>query len=144
MPKGRPPLSITLSALFATLLLCALALLVRNKLSIWGHLGTSEKVWTIIAAAYAVIMTASGWDYRASRRRTLGFIHAALMLGVAGLVLYGVLRGAVASPGPDNAAGGILALANLVFIIIGALAAICGIVVMRCVFPGNEAPVKPQ
>jgi hypothetical protein len=144
MPKGRAPLFITLSALFATLLLCALALLVRNKLSIWGHLGTSEKVWTIIAAAYAVIMTASGWDYCVSGRRTLGFIHAALMLGVAGLVFVAVLRGSVASPGPDNAAAGILAAADFAFVAIGLLAAICGIVVMRCVFPGNEAPVSPQ
>jgi hypothetical protein len=60
------------------------------------------------------------------------------MLGIAGMVLYGVLSGFVSSPGSDNAAAGIVAAANLVFVIIGALAAICGIAVMRCVFRGKE------
>ena len=140
MRKKRPPLSVTLSALFSTLLLCAFTLLVRNKIPIWDHLRTREKVWTIIAGAYAVVMTASGWDFRTSGRRTFGFIHAMLMLGFSGLVLYGILNGSVTTPGRDNAAGGILAAADFAYVGAGVLAAICGIAVVRYVFRGNEVP----
>ena len=79
-----------LSTLYAMLLLCALASLVENKLSIWNQLGTHEKFWIIFAAAYAVILTASGFLSAVIKWRTAGFIHAVLMLGIAGLVLFGI------------------------------------------------------
>lgn len=140
MAKEKPLLPVTLSALFATLLSCALALIVINKFSIWNQLGTGEKFWTILALAYAVALTVSGWLYGALESRVAGITHAVLMLGIAVLVLYEVASGLVASPGQDNAAAGILAAANLAFVIIGALAAICGLAVMRCLFPGKETP----
>jgi hypothetical protein len=128
--------------LFATLLSGVLALLVINKISIWNHLGTGEKSWVIFASAYAVVLTVSGWLYGALESRVAGTTHAVLMLGIAGMVLYGVLSGFVSSPGSDAAAAGIVAAANLVFVIIGALGAICGIAVMPCVFRGKE-PSEP-
>jgi hypothetical protein len=144
MAKEKSLLPVTLSALFATLLSCVLALLVINKFSIWNHLGTGEKIWAVFASAYAVVLTVSGWLYGALESRVAGITHAVLMLGVAGIVLYGVLSGFVSNPGSDNAAAGIVAAANLVFVIIGALAAICGVAVLRRIFPGKEPPEKPQ
>ncbi|MGB8369323.1 MAG: hypothetical protein ACLPYZ_13320 [Limisphaerales bacterium] len=143
MPKERSRLSTMLSTLYAMLLLCALASLVENKLSIWNQLGTHEKFWIIFAAAYAVILTASGFLSAVIKWRTAGFIHAVLMLGIAGLVLFGIANDWVTSPGADNAAAGIVAIADFVFIAGGVLAAICGVTVMRCVFPEKEKPETP-
>ena len=140
MEKEKSPLSVPLSALFASLLLCGLSLLVNNKFSIWDKLGGGEKFWTIFALVYAIILAVSGWLYGALKKRAVGFVHATLMLGIAGLVFYGILNGMVTNPGADNAAAGIIAAANLIFIVIGALAAGCGIAVMYRLFPTKENP----
>src|SRR5882724_9581766 len=115
MAKQKSSLPATLSALFATLLTCGLAMLVTNKISIWNSLGTGEKVWTIFASTYAIMLTVSGWLYGVLESRVLGIIHAVLMLGIAGMIFYGFLSGFISSPGSDNAAAGIVATANLVF-----------------------------
>jgi len=137
-------LPVTLSVLYATLLLCVLAVAEISGLSNWNHLAASEKRWIIFTSTYAIVLTVSGFLYAATEWRAAGITHAGLMLGIAGLVLYEVASGLVASPGPDNAAAGILAAANLVFLVVGALAAVCGVVVIRRIFPGNAPPENPQ
>lgn len=62
------------------------------------------------------------------------------MFGIAGIVFCGVLSGLVSRPESDNAAVGIVAGANLVFLIIGAVATICGVAVMCRLFPRKEKP----
>jgi len=131
MPKKHQTIC-ALSALYAALLWCGLALLVSNKLAIWGRLGTSEKFWTVFASVYSFALAGSGALYWGFGRRFIGIIHAVLTLGIAGFVLFRL--GGLSSPGSDNAAAGILAAANLVFVVGGALAAIFGIGVMACVF----------
>jgi hypothetical protein len=125
--KNLQAFILMVSALFSTLLFGLQFVLVLNQFHIWGQLGTSDKVQIIFHSAYVIILAASGWFYTAFKWRVTGFIHAALMLGIAGLVLYGVLSGWVTSPGKDNAAAGILAAANLIFIVVGAFATVCGI-----------------
>jgi len=144
MAKKKSLLPVTLSVLYATLLLCVLAVAEISGLSNWSHLAASEKRWIIFTSTYAIVLTASGFLYAAMEWRAAGIIHAGLMLGIAGLVLYEVASGLLASPGPDNAAAGILAAANVVFLVAGALAAICGIAVIRRIFPGKESPDKLQ
>jgi hypothetical protein len=144
MAKEKSLLPVMLSALFATLLSCGMALLAINKFSIWNHLGMGEKLWTIFASVYAAVLTISGWLYGTLKSRVAGITHAVLMLGIVAMVLYCILRGFVSSPGSDNAAAGIVAAANLVFVVIGVLAAACGVALIRRVFPGNEDPVKQQ
>jgi hypothetical protein len=138
MAKEKSLVPVTLSALFATLLSCVLALLVMNKFSIWYHLGTGEKFWTVFASVYAVVLTASGWLYGALESRVAGITHALLMLGIAAMALYGALSGLAASPGSDNAAAGIIAAANLALILTGVIASACGAAVIRHVFPGKS------
>lgn len=115
-----------------------------NKFSIWGQLGAGERFWTIFALVYALVLTLSGWLYGALKMRAVGFLHAALMLVIAGLVFYEIARGAVTNPGADNAAAGIVAGANVVFVIIGALAASCGVALMCRLFPAKENPPAEQ
>jgi len=138
MAQEQSSFSIVLSALFATALLCGLSLLAMNKFSIWGQLGATEKFWTIFAFIYALVLTLSGWLYGALKIRAVGILHAVLMLAVAGLVFYEMARGAVTNPGADNAAAGIVAGANAIFVIIGLLAASCGVAIMCRLFPANE------
>ncbi len=142
MAKEKSLLPITLSVLYATLLLCVLALVEISALSKWSQLTASDKRWIIFTSSYAIVLTVSGFFYAATEWRAAGIIHAGLMFGIAGLVLYEVASGLVASPGPDNAAGGILAAANLIFLVAGALAAVCGIAVTRRIFPGKGEPTK--
>jgi hypothetical protein len=144
MSKEKSLLPVTLSALFSTLLSCVLGLLVTSKFSIWNHLGTGERFWVIFAAVYAVVLTVSCWIYGAWESRVAGITHAVLMLGVAGLALYGVLSGLRASPGRDDAAVGVVAAANLVFVIIGALAAICFVAIIHRIFSRKESPESPR
>jgi hypothetical protein len=139
MAKKQSSFSVILSALYATLLLGGLALLAMNKLSIWGQLGAAEKFWTIFALGYALVLTMSGWLYGALKLRAVGILHAALMLAVAGLVLYEAAHGTIANPGKDNAAAGIIAGANVVFVIVGLLAAGCGVAVLCRLFPAKES-----
>jgi hypothetical protein len=134
MSKKRQTFCAGFSAAYAALLWLGLAFLVSNKLSIWGQLGTREKLWTAFASAYAFGLAGSGVLYYITGRRVAGFVHALLHFGVAGLVLCGLFSGAISSPGSDNAAAGILGAANLVFVVGGAFAALCGFSVMACVF----------
>lgn len=138
MAKAQSSLSIILSASFATLLLFGQSSLTTNKFTIWNKLGTGEKFWTIFALVYAIVLALSGWLYGALKMRAVGLIHATLMLAIAGLVFYGILNGMVTNPGADNAAAGIIAAANLVFVVIGFLAASCGVAVMCHLFPPKE------
>jgi hypothetical protein len=118
------------STAYATLLWLGMALLLSNKLTIWSQLGSSERFWTVFASVYASILVLSGILYFTTLRRVAGFTHAALMLGAAGLVGFEIVRGQITRPGNDDAAAGIVAAANLVFVVGGGLAAIFGIGVL--------------
>jgi hypothetical protein len=144
MAKKGSSLSIVLSALFSTLLLCVLSLLASNKFTIWDKIGTGEKFWTIFALVYAIVLTLSGWLYAVSKLRVVGLIHATLMLAIAGLVIYGIFRGMVTNPGVDNAAAGILAAANFVFVAIGILSASCGLAIFFRLFPAKETSMLSE
>ena len=132
------------SAMFATLLLFAITLLFLNKLSIWAKIGSVEHFWTLFAVIYIAVLTTSGWLFVLFKGRVTGFIHAGLMLGIAGMVFYGIMRGMVTSPGSDNAAAGIVAGANFLFILLGLFTTICGVTVMMYLFSEKEDSKKPH
>jgi len=129
------------SALFATLLFSISALWILKQ---FGYQGTSGKLRMIVALIYVIILTVSGWFFAAFKWRLAGFIHAGLMLGIAGIVFYEIMNGIVTSPGSDNAAAGIVAGADLVFILLGLFTAICGIAVMMYLFSEKGDSVKPH
>jgi hypothetical protein len=118
------------STAYATLLWLGMALLLSNKLKIWSQLGNSEHFWTILASVYASVLVLSGIFYFSTLRRVAGFTHAALMLGIAGMVGFEVARGQLSRVNADDAAAGIVAAANLVFVVGGGLAAIFGMGVL--------------
>lgn len=137
-------LPVTLSVLYATILLCGLALIEISPLSRWSELSASDKRWIFCASFYAIVLTVSGFLYAALEWRGSGITHALLMLGLAVMVAYKVLHGLIASPGPDNAAAGILAAANLAFVVAGAIAAVCGIAVLRRLFSCKREPTQAR
>lgn len=122
------------SALFATLLSFGVMLLFLNKVSIWRQIGDTEHFWMLFAAIYAAILTVSGWLFVASKWRGAGLIHAALMFGIAGFVFYKSMTGILTSPGSDDAVAGVVAATNLFFVIVGVLAAFCGIGIAYLLF----------
>ena len=128
--------------MFATLLLLAVTLLFLNKISIWEKIGTVERFWTLFSVIYITVLTASGWFFVLFKWRATGFIHAVLMLGITGIVFYKIMGGILTSPGSDNAAAGIVAGADLVFILLGVFTAICGVAVMMYLFSEKEISDK--
>jgi hypothetical protein len=130
---------VTFSAWFATFLSVGYALFAANKFSIWDQLKASECFWTIFAFVYAVVLTSSGWSYRSSKSFAFGLLHALMMFGIAGFVIYIIVKEGLYHPGKDNAAAGILAAANLVVVAIGALAAFCAITVTYSLFSGKRS-----
>ena len=132
-----------LSSIVATFLGLALSLLVNNKLSIWGRLPTSEQFWTVFASIYAVLAVITGWKYSVSRVRLFGWIHALLMLGVAGLcVVYGISTLADRSIAGNPVAGIIYGI-GLLGVIIAVITGVCGFGVIRHVLRKHtkERPV---
>ena len=127
-----------ISTLYAAVLFAGLMLIAMNKFTIWDQLGAKEKFWTDFAIVYFFTLVASGYIYFANNSRVSGIIHVALMFGIAGFVLVGLMRGWVSSPGSDNAAAGIVAAANFVFVVAGGLAALCGIGVSCYALPRNQ------
>src|ERR1035441_8383842 len=121
MSKSLQRVCAGFSTAYATLLWLGWALLVSNKLTIWSQLGSSERFWTIFASAFASILVLSGIFYFTTLHRVVGFTHAALMLGIAGMVGFEIVRGQVSRPGSDDAAAGIVAAANFVFVVGGGL-----------------------
>jgi hypothetical protein len=79
MTKEKSLIPITLSVLYATLLLCVLAVVEISGLSNWSHLAASEKRWIIFTSTYAIVLTVSGYLYAAMEWRAAGIIHAGLM-----------------------------------------------------------------
>jgi hypothetical protein len=120
-----------------------MVLLLSNKLTIWSKLGSSERFWTVFASVYASFLVLSGIFYFSTLRRVVGLTHAAFMLGVAGMVGFEIIRGQWTRVSADDAAAGIVATANVVFVVGGGLAAIFGIGVLVSSFskpePLNEA-----
>lgn len=83
---------------------------------------------------YVVVLAISGWIFAVVKWRSAGFIHAVLMLGIAGMVFYKIMGGILTSPGSDDPVAGVVAAADLVFIVVGVLAALCGIGVAYLAF----------
>ncbi len=91
-----------------------------------------------IALIYLLILAISGWIFALLGSRIAGIVHSALMLGIAGFCFYTWL-GNVDTPLADNAAAGVIAIATLVYFIIGALAGLCGIGIAYLVFKKNKS-----
>jgi hypothetical protein len=104
------------SAMYATLLWPFVTCL--------GSRNWSEKM--AVALVYSSVLALSGWVFAITASRIAGFIHAALMLGMAGFCFY-VCLGNLNAPLADNPAAGMIAVATLAYFIVGALAAIFGI-----------------
>jgi hypothetical protein len=137
MTRKKSESSASLSACLATILFFGIVVLDGNKMSIWNELGKSEKGWTIFATVYAGILVMSGWIYYGTCARLAGISHATLMLGVCGIILCIIVNGGMTSPGPDNAAGGILTAVNMVFLVCGVLTGSLGVAVLRSLFSEN-------
>jgi hypothetical protein len=137
------------SSIVATFLGLALSLLVNNELSIWDKLPANDKFWTVFASIYAAVAVIAGWGYAVSRVRVFGWIHALLMLGVAGLcAVYGFStlgdRSITGGRGPDaNPVAGIIYGFALLGVIVAVVTAVCGIGVVRHVLRKHtdERPV---
>jgi len=118
-----------ISSIIATLLL---GLLVW-KASLWNTLPPSEKTWTGLAGIYAIVMAGAGWGYAALNLKALGWIHALLMLGVAGTSGYfgfAVLQNhsIAGGSGPDaNPVGGILYGIGFLYCVLAITTAFCGV-----------------
>jgi hypothetical protein len=136
-----------LSSIVATLLGLVLCRLLNNMLS-RDELPANEEFWMIFAGIYAAVAIIAGWRYVVSGRRAFGWIHALLMLGVAGLcAVYGLSilgdRSIAGGRGPDaNPAAGIIYGIALLGILIAVVTAVCGIGVIRHVLRKrkNERP----
>ena len=79
----------------------------------------------VFALVYLIILALSGWIFAITAWRISGFIHAALMLGIAGFCFY-VCSSNLNTPFADNPAAGIIAAVTLVYFIGGVLAALLG------------------
>ncbi|HUE37309.1 MAG TPA: hypothetical protein VMO20_07955 [Candidatus Acidoferrum sp.] len=104
------------SALFATLMLSLAAAFSLNN---WN-------VRNACILSYILMLAVSGWSFALGKWRIAGFIHSALMLGIAGFCLYYWL-GFLEVPLADNPAAGVIATASLVYLVVGIVAAIFGI-----------------
>ncbi len=83
----------------------------------------------------AVIMTCAGWLFVALKVRSIGIIHAALMLIVGGYLLSVGLPVLLDPRGMgDNAAAGVIALANLVVAVAGGITVAGGVAVFQLAF----------
>ncbi len=117
------------STIIATLLLSLLVW----KVSLWDTLPPNDKFWTGLASIYAILMVVAGWGYAALRLRILGWIHALLMLGVAGgSGYYGLAvlgdHSIAGGSGPDaNPVGGILYGIGFLYCAVAIVTAACGI-----------------
>ena len=80
-------------------------------------------------------MTCAGWLHVGLKARSVGTIHAALMLVVGGYLLSVGLP-VLLDPGgtADNAAAGVIALANLVVAASGGITVAGGLAVLRLAF----------
>ena len=127
-----------LSTLFAILFLGLLSGLAQYKLRFWHTLPAGEKFWAVIASAYAMSLVLSGVIYAIFRWRIVGLLHGMLMLSVAGLMLYAVLF-SYSRPQAGDPAAGIVAGANVVLIavclVVGVVAALCGVGVLYSALP---------
>ena len=75
--------------------------------------------------AYIFALFASGWLFAFFNIRFIGFLHSALMLGIAGFVFYTWLN-LSNTPLADNPSAGVDALGSLISIVVGLIAALCG------------------
>ncbi|MGH7941385.1 MAG: hypothetical protein ACREFR_09970 [Limisphaerales bacterium] len=114
------------SALFATMLSAGVVLVEANKFSRWSQIGDAERFWSVFALSYAALLAILGYIFAVAGWCMAGFIHAALMLGIAGFCFY-LWSGNLNAPLADSPAAGIIAIATLVYFIVGALAALFGL-----------------
>ena len=87
--------------------------------------------------AGGVLLVCSGWFYVALKTRLIGAIHGLLMLSDSGYCLSVGLPFFLNPRGmADNAAAGVIALANFVVTAVGVLAGACGVGVLTLAFAG--------
>jgi hypothetical protein len=119
------------SALVASVVMCLLLMLAP---------GNQQHAPTFVIASGVAAMCA-GWIYVGLKARVVGLIHAALMLVVGGYLLFIGLPFFLNPPGmTDNAAAGVIAAANLVLVVFGALALAGGIGVIFSSIEGEKSP----
>lgn len=126
MRKSLRNVWLVLSITYSTLLCLGLALPALNSFKIWDQLTRTEKIWAVFVFFYPIILLGSGIIYAKTVQRKAGIAHSGLMLGIAGMVAFAIGRGWVSGPGSDNAAGGIVAAANVLFVFGGCLAGVIG------------------
>jgi hypothetical protein len=98
-----------------------------------GQFAASPKLWTAVASIYAVVVVVAGWAYATLRVRVVGWIHALLMFGVAGVCgAYGLSvlgdHSIAGGRGPDaNPVAGVIYGFGLLGIIVALVTAGCGL-----------------
>ncbi len=97
----------------------------------WDKVTEREMLWIVIGSLYFVTLTVSGFIHVAKKWRGAATIHATLMLMIAAIGIFKGLAILSSSPGPDNAVSGMVNLFGLVVLLLGAVAAICGVAVLR-------------
>lgn len=118
------------SALVASVVTCLLLMLAP---------GNRQHAPTFVIAS-GVAATCAGWIYVGLKARVVGLIHAALMLVVGGYLLFIGLPFFLNPPGmTDNAAAGVIAAANLVLVVFGALTLAGGIGVIVSSIEGEKS-----
>lgn len=118
------------SALIASMVTCLLLILAP---------GNQQHAPTLVIAIGVAAMCA-GWIYVGLKMRVVGLIHAALMLVVGGYLLFIGLPFFLNPPGlADNAAAGIIAWANLILVMFGAVTLAGGIGVILSSVEGKKS-----
>lgn len=97
---------------------------------------SDDKFHAALASGYAFLLTVTGWSYVISSRRSLGWLHALLMLGITCIggyftfhILYGhtLLYGGGRSDNPVKWLDGVL---GLLWFALAVITGICGLGVL--------------
>ncbi|MFZ1072474.1 MAG: hypothetical protein WAO21_03470 [Verrucomicrobiia bacterium] len=118
------------SALVATFVACVLLPLLAPG---------NQKHAPAFVMISAVAATCAGWIHVGLKARVVGLIHGTLMLLVGGYLLAVGMQFFLNSPSlADNAAAGVIAAANLVLVVFGALTLASGIGVILSSVEGGK------
>jgi hypothetical protein len=120
-----------ISASFATIVLaCVSPFLLLGFLN-WSHLEWKARFDLMFVTLYLIPLTVFGWRYAKQEKRVSGIVHLILMAGVAGLCLIWGLLAFGSKSGPGNPVGPEVQLTGLGAIIIGIIATVCAMGVVR-------------
>jgi hypothetical protein len=137
-PREKSHLPVIISTLFATLLSCLLAKL-WIKVSNSSNFGTLQQFQMAVGAIYAFLLTGSGWLYCFLGLRVFGRAHGILMLGVAAFFVWAAFLGTTGGR-DNNDLRHLVAFKYAICVVIAALAGLCGLIVLRHLFPRKRTP----